>query len=252
MRNTGSLKPLTAAVLAAVLAGGTAQAAEPEELDGRVERLERLMQSRGLVDMQMRLESLQREMQSLRGQLEEVDHMLEEMRRRQRDLYLDIDRRMVQLERSAPASGPAPDADRQAAAPQGAETNPVEEQRAYEKAFDQLRDLRYEQAIQSFEAFLEAYPEGRYAHIAQYWVAEANYAQRRFEEAIRNYQALLDTYTQSPKRAEAMLKIGYSHYELGETEKAKSVLQALEREYGGTTEAGQAGNLLQKMRQSSS
>lgn len=252
MRNTGSLKPLTAAVLAAVLAAGSAHAAEPEELDRRVESLERLMKSRGLVDMQMRLESLQREMQSLRGQLEEVDHMLEEMRRRQRDLYLDIDRRMVQLERGASASGSAPEARSQAAGPKDADANPAEEQRAYEKAFDQLRNLRYDQAIESFKAFLEAYPNGRYAHIAQYWLGEANYAQRQFQAAIKNYQALLDNYAESPKRAEAMLKIGYSHYELGQTDKAKSVLQALEQEHAGTTEAGQAENLLQKMRQSSS
>src|SRR5690606_29755676 len=100
------LKTLAAAVLAAALGAGAAFAAEPEPLDQRVERLERLMSSRGLVDMQLRLESLQREMQTLRGQIEESNHLLEEMGQRQRDLYLDLDRRLLQVERSA-ASEPA-------------------------------------------------------------------------------------------------------------------------------------------------
>lgn len=251
------LKTLAAAVLAAALGAGAAFAAEPEPLDQRVERLERLMSSRGLVDMQLRLESLQREMQTLRGQLEEANHLLEEMGQRQRDLYLDLDRRLLQVERSA-ASEPAaaPEVRAQSLPEEGAGNSsavagdPAGEQKAYEKAFDLLRDLRYDQAIQAFREFLDAYPKGRYAHIAQYWLGEANYAQRRFAEAITSYQALLDNYAESPKRAEAMLKIGYSHYELGQPDKAKAVLQKLEREHPQTTEAGQAANLLQKMRSS--
>lgn len=251
------LTVLAAAVLAVAVGAGAAQGAEPEELNQRVERLERLMNSRGLVDMQMRLESLQREMQTLRGQLEEANHMLEELGQRQRDLYLDLDRRLVQMERGAAAPVPQASAQAQAApepdaaAPSGG-TDPAAEQRAYEKAFDLLRDLRYDQAIQSFREFLEAYPQGRYAHIARYWLGEANYAQRHFREAIASYQALLDKHADSPKRAEAMLKIGYSHYELGEADKAKAVLERLEREHPRTTEAGQAQNLLQKMRSSRS
>jgi len=111
-----------------------------------------------------------------------------------------------------------------------------------------LRALRYDKAISAFRDFIQQFPTGRYAHIAQYWIGEANYAQRRFAAAIVDYQALLDNYSNSPKLAEAMLKIGYSQFELKQYEQARVSLDNLIKSYPGTTEAGQGQNLLQKIK----
>jgi len=242
-------------------------------LEQRVARLERKLDSQGLVDMLSRIEQLQSDVQRLRGELEVQSHTIDELKQRQRDLYADIDRRLSQLERGAPVAGAAaPQNTGQGASAGGSGTvssvspgqgasagasaaasgtggsSPAKEQQAYQSAFDQLRELRYDQAIAAFRKFLKEYPHGRYAHIAQYWVAEANYAQRHFKAAIADYQKLLDDYPNSPKRAEAMLKIGYSYYELGDMDQAKTVLNNLLQAYPKTTESGQAQNLLQKIK----
>ncbi len=237
----------------------------------RLRRLEHIVNGRGLMDMQVRLDALQRNVQQLRGQIELQNHRLTELKRRQRDLYVDLDRRMSQLERagdgttmapsgvraSNPAAQGAPKAFVPARAPHrrsasravtATKAHTAKEQHAYQVAFDLLRELRYDQAITAFHTFLKDYPQGRYAHIAQYWVAEANYAQRRFKNAIADYQDLLDDYPHSPKRAEAMLKIGYCYYELGDIKRAQESLKNLTATYPNTTEAGQAKNLLQKLR----
>jgi tol-pal system protein YbgF len=134
-----------------------------------------------------------------------------------------------------------------AVAPSGA-GDLANEQQSYQAAFDLLRELRYDQAVTAFQGFIKSYPNGRYAHIAQYWIGEANYAQRNFKEAIKDYQKLIDKYPNSPKLAEAMLKIGYSQYELKEMKQAEATLNQLIKSYPGTTEAGQAQNLIQKIR----
>ncbi len=94
-----------------------------------------------------------------------------------------------------------------------------QERDAYQKAFDMLRELRYAQATEAFRNFLKQYPNGRYAQIAEYWLGEAGYAQRDFKQAIADYNTLLNNHPDTPKRAEVMLKIGYSHYELKEADK---------------------------------
>jgi tol-pal system protein YbgF len=233
----------------------------------RLSRLERILDSQGLVDMLMRMDTLQNEIQKLRGDLELQSHQLEEIKQRQRDLYVDIDRRLLQLERNSPVAADAgaaaggtraaPSAATQAAtnkaqtATADANNAPADsagEQQAYQKAFDTLRQLRYDQAVIAFQDFLAKYPKGRYAHIAQYWIGEADYAQRKFKQAIVDYQKLIDDYPTSPKLAEAMLKIGYSQYELKNNKAAETILNQLIKSYPGTTEAGQAQNLLQKIR----
>ncbi|GAB4300914.1 MAG: tol-pal system protein YbgF [Thiohalomonadaceae bacterium] len=266
------------AFIVPLLAVSLVYAADP--LEERVARLERQLESQALVDMALRLDRLEQEIQQLRGQMEEQTHTLGELRQRQRDLYLDIDRRLSRLEReggmtapqaavappvpasvpaaaSAPAvappvapvptAAPAPATAPVAAAPVST-ANADKEREAYQRAFDQLRDLRYEQAIAAFRNFLQEYPDGRYGHIAQYWIGEANYAQRNFKQAVVDYRTLLQRYPKSPKLAEAMLKIGYSQYELGDKAEARKILTELARLYPDTTEAGQANAFLQKMR----
>lgn len=233
----------------------------------RVKRLERILDNQGLVDMLLRIENMQNELQILRGEIELHNHELEQIKQRQRDLYVDIDRRLLRMERdgaqpgavAAPAPGKAAKGSSASTSPaaesgsaQSATAKPAadfaNEQKAYQHAFDLLRDLRYDQAVTAFQKFIKTYPEGRYAHIAQYWIGEANYAQRKFSQAIKDYQKLIDKYPKSPKLAEAMLKIGYSQYELKKYKQAESTLKTLAQNYPGTTEAGQAQNLIQKIR----
>ncbi|NOQ78574.1 MAG: tetratricopeptide repeat protein, partial [Gammaproteobacteria bacterium] len=112
---------------------------------------------------------------------------------------------------------------------------------------DELRARRYNKARDSFIALIAKYPSGRYAHIAQYWVAEASYAQRNFEQAIIDYQLLLDVYPFSPKKAAAQLKKAYSYYESGNKDAARNTLNQLLINYPDTTEAGQAKRLLKQL-----
>lgn len=229
--------------------------AQKPTTEQRILKLERLLESKGLVEMHIKLEELQKEVQILRGEIELQTHTLESIKKSQRDLYVDIDRRLLKIERSAsgvahaPVTPAAPVAGNAAGtATQTARNDIAREQKAYQEAFDLLRDLRYDKSIDAFRRFLQAYPDGRYSHIAQYWIGEANYAQRNYKSAIKDYQVLIKRYPSSPKLAEAMLKISYCYYELNDLNNADLNLQRLIKTYPDSTEAGQARNLLKKVR----
>ncbi len=76
-------------------------------LEQRLTRLERMVDNRALLEMLSRIEDMQSEVQVMRGELEMQRHEFEGIKQRQRDLYLDIDRRMLALEKSA-SSASAP------------------------------------------------------------------------------------------------------------------------------------------------
>jgi tol-pal system protein YbgF len=272
--------PLLAVAFTGVASAETRQAS----VEQRLERMERVLDSQSLLQMMERIDALQMEVQQLRGQLEEQQHQMEGMKNRQRELYLDVDRRMSRLEREgtgmapqAPASGVAPTpqvplttgntvkpvtpvattppvkptpAASGSSATAGGASQLAEERAAYQEAFDLLRELRYEQASTAFRDFIKKYPGSRYAHIAQYWLGEAAYARRDFKQAIQDYQALLDNYPRSGKRADAMLKIGYSYQELKRTQDSRRMMERLIELYPDSTEAGQARNQLRRMKKS--
>src|SRR3569832_2023908 len=92
---------------AALLAAAAHLAAEPrpapvvtypmpgtEEQGARGTQLERLLEGQALTDMLLRVQQMQQELQKLRGDLEVQTNEINGLKQRQRDLYLDIDRRL--------------------------------------------------------------------------------------------------------------------------------------------------------------
>lgn len=88
------------AVLSANAAERKAPVTEPAvpKLEQRVDNLERLMQSQGLLDMLQQLQALKTEINTLRGQIEVNTHELEKLQERQRTLYNDLDERLKKYE----------------------------------------------------------------------------------------------------------------------------------------------------------
>lgn len=246
-------------------------------IESRITKLERQVNNQTLLELFDRIDSLQTELQEMRALSEEQVHQIESLKQRQRDLYLDLDRRLSRAEReggsvipvstvgsvdegSSPmlvAGSQPPQAQPMVQPPTAGNTvvaqpevEPdalAEEREAYQKAFNLLRQLQYDPATAAFKSFIKKYPKGRYAHIAQYWLGEANYARRDFKQAIADYQMLIDHYPQSPKVAEAMLKLGYSRWELKAVIGAKTVLDQLVAKYPNSAEAKQAQPLLEKL-----
>ncbi len=257
------------------------QSAPPVEepaLEARVTKMERLLNSSTLVDLLNRVELLQREVQELRGEIEQKAYTLDQLKQRQRELYLDVDRRLRRVEtgdvgiapspagllpeqpvsvqpatpvtpprEGPPAIAPATMPATPAAEPELA-VDPAKEQAAYQEAFNLLKEGRYNRAVNVFQKFLAAYPEGRYGDNAQYWLGEAYYVTRQFAPALEAFTKLIEKYPTSPKRTHALLKMGYIHHELGETDKAKMALEDLMSRHPKTTAARLARERLQRMK----
>ena len=258
-----------ALLLVLLAAGASASAASKAELETRITQLERRLDSGGLMDMLNQVNEMQRQMQQLRGDIEVQNHTLENLQKRQRDLYLDIDRRLHRLEvggvEAQPAlSGAAPAATAPATAPgmAGAAAaaaapavaaapalNPAEQRKAYDKALELLKDGRYDDAATAFKDFLKQYPGSSYADNAQYWLGEVYYVTRQFPAALNEFDKVLKNYPNSSKSADAKLKLGYIQYELKDWSKARTLLNEVVSSYPGTTSARLAQERLDRLKQ---
>lgn len=99
------MKRLAFAVLLGAATGAAAQTADDA---ARLERLERALDNKGLLDLVQQVELLQQEVRQLRGELENQVYALEQLRKSQREAYLDAERRLATLESGAPAVPSAP------------------------------------------------------------------------------------------------------------------------------------------------
>lgn len=146
-----------------------------------------------------------------------------------------------------PATTPAvPVTSAPAAAPQAAVAS-ADEQAAYEQALNILREGRYSDAAQAYRQFLATYPNGRYADNAQYWLAETQYVTRQFPQALEEFGKVVNGYPNSAKLPDALLKLGYIHYEQGDWKAARENLQAVQQRFPDSTAARLATERLQRM-----
>ena len=250
--------PAKFVVLAAALCLGAVARADTDPLEARVNRLE----SQTLVEMLTRLNQLQDQVQQLRGQIEDQGHTLDGLQQHQRELYMELDGRLRKLEQGGgappPATGAAEGNTNAGAAPSPNTTAPTPppgaaaaggEQGAYQQAFNLLKQGQYPQATQAFRDFLAHYPKSQLAGNAQYWIGEANYVTRSYKVALAEFQKVVDDYPQSGKQADALLKIGYIHYDQGEWDKARAALGQVKSKYADSSAARLATERLRKMKQ---
>ncbi|TXH68152.1 MAG: tol-pal system protein YbgF [Thiothrix sp.] len=104
-------------------------------------------------------------------------------------------------------------------------------------------------SVPLFRSFLEKYPQHELAANAQYWLAEALYAQKDFEGASKEFMKVLKQYKDSPKSSGAALKLGYSFYELQQWEYARRTLEDTVRFFPDSSSAKLAEARLQKMKE---
>lgn len=211
------------------------------DLDRRLERIERVISNQSLLDLSQQMQALQTEVRSLRGSLEELQFQTGKGKDQQRDLYSDLDRRVKSLEEGG-----------RGVALEGGGTGlpvPAGSDRAnYQAAFDLLKSGQYEKATTAFQQFLTAFPASPLADNAQYWLGESYYVTRRYDEALKSFRVVVDRYKDSRKLPDAWLKIGYCQYELKNWNAARDALTRVSKEFPDSTVAPEATARLQRMK----
>lgn len=95
--------------LVALLAPGAATADKDEDaIKDRLAKVERALAGAGLVELAKQVEALQQEVRQLHGELENQAFTLEQVRKGQRDAYVDTDRRLAALEQGHATAGGTP------------------------------------------------------------------------------------------------------------------------------------------------
>ena len=246
-----------------VLLSGAASAALPPVVDGTGRVTSSAVTApaapaSSMLGLYNRLEQLQNEVQQLRGQVEEQTYLIDSLKKRQRDLYLDTDRRLQELETGKPiSSSSAPPSSlsmtnnqvvpsKQPALPTSSTGG--QDKQAYEVAFSSLKSGQYQQAINHFTQFASDYPTSSYLPNALYWLGEASYVNRDFKRAEHEFNQVLVQFPSHSKAKDAMLKIGFIQHENKQVKQAQQTLTNVVKSYPGTTVARLAEQRLEKMR----
>ena len=288
-RITRFMPRLSTALLVLIVLSLTGQAhaqsrARLSDVDARLKRVENVL-DQSLLDLLQQIEGLKGEVRILRGEIENLNNDIDTLKKRNRDLYRDTDRRIADLESVGSSSSlpalsqeldeqpldpvvvdqpvfvaeePAIPQPRTTSAgtgpappssPVGANTRAASaaEKAGYTKAYDALARGNNAEAVQGFDQFLREYPDGPFSDNAWYWQGEAKYAERDFDNALYNFSVVVEYFPSSPKVPDSRLKIGYALYEQQRFGEARQVLNGVTEDYPGRSAAVLARKRLQQM-----
>jgi tol-pal system protein YbgF len=236
--------------------GGCAVAPEDDpvqirlnDLDQRVQRIERVLTNQSLLDLAQRIDRVQNDLRGIRGEVEVLQNSSEGGKNQTRSLYSDLEKRLAALETlggvapstmgGAPGSVPA-------APPLGAAAA-AGEQATYDAAFTALKASDYPKAIAGFRNFVATYPTSPLASNAQYWLGEAHYVNREYQNAITAFQRVTTEWPESRKAPDALVKIGFTQAALNRNGDARITLEDVVRRYPGTEAAQLAAERLKRL-----
>lgn len=225
--------------------------------EARIARLEESIRNIGVVELLRQLDQLNAELARLRGQLEVLGNENQQIQKRQRDFYLDLDSRLKRLEGGAPGgAAPAPPigAQEPATPPPQAPTkvstreDQAREVKAYDAASNLFRRNDFSSAIEAFRAFLKDYPASQLAANASYWIGISYANLKDYRNALAAQEELLSRYPQSPKAPDALLAIAAVQLEQGDGGSARNTLEDIIARYPSSEAAGKARTRLASLR----
>jgi len=218
------------------------------------------------------MQNLQEEVRMLTGLVEELTYELEQVKQRQLDDYLDLDRRLG-VGRQADESNvtdpfitPTNPLDLMGAQDSLTAVVGVDAERdvsvsalpeALEFVVDQslvkddysaaskklLKERDIEGAAIALKRHLETYPGSPFAANAYYWLGEIYLLQGDIELARQSFTNIVERHADHPKAMDSRFKLGKIYFQLGEVERARDLLEQVSKSEGGA--AAKARNFLE-------
>lgn len=200
-------------------------------------------QSRGQLELMNQLQRQADEMAGLRGMIETLTNRQDMADKRLKDLYLDLDTRVRNVETRGGAVAAAGDPGAPAPAKP---VDPAVEMKSYETALGLLRANKLKEAITGFEGFQKDYPNSNLAPNAQFWMGNAWSALGNCKKAIELLSQGVSRWPQSSKTPDMLLSLSTCQKDSGQNADAKKSLETIVSKYPDSPAAETARQRLGK------
>ncbi|UTW46458.1 tol-pal system protein YbgF [bacterium SCSIO 12696] len=178
-------------------------------------------------EMFYQIQALQEEVRQLRGLIEELNYQVDELKQRQQDDYLDLDRR-ISAAGTAPAGQPGGVTAPAGSTPASQPLLPVagdDEKQLYGRAQSLLKNKEFDAAISAFENHIATYPNGKLVANSHYWLGQIYTVKGNLDKAGQAFAQVVNKYPGSNKALDSAFKLGKVYHLQGDNAKARDLLE---------------------------
>jgi tol-pal system protein YbgF len=119
---------------------------------------------------------------------------------------------------------------------------------AFNLAYNDYLNGRYDLAVTGFQRFLKDFPSTSLAPNAYYWMGESYFSLKDYPHATQAFQKVVNEHPRSEKVAPALFKMGVVTAEAGDLPKARGYLRRVIEDFSTSDEAKLAKSKLAEIR----
>ena len=177
---------------------------------------------RNQADLSVKMDSLTTQLGPLSSQLQETQNRMSLLGQRLDDVESNMSSRMNKL--SEQLSGTAL-------------TVPPPPSEMYRLAYSDFSSGKYDIAKVGFKSYLDKYPAGELANLAQYYLGECYYSQSSWQSAYEQFDLVEKNYPKSDQVTAARLKKALCLELLGKVKESRELLKNLVKDFPNSAEA---------------
>ncbi len=194
--------------------------------------------------LEVKLRELEDQMRDLQGMIEENRHSAEKATQRLDQLEQEWGQRFIELETRLPVTPPptigsqAPDEPKETSDPQKADAPEAPPKPAFESArehynhaFSALQREAYEEAESHFRSFVVTYPNDPLLGNVYYWLGETYYVREEYAKAANEFRKGYKAAQDGPKAPDNLLKLAFALEKQKKNAPACVVLKQLLEKY---------------------
>lgn len=256
--------------------------AQPQSLEERVKRLERITDNPVLMQLSRKLGQQQSEIQQLYDQVDRLQHKLNLMESKQNNRYKETDDRLSELKAAKSitaehlnneqsvksiivektkimAGASKPTIKIAEAKPNVIINKPKQvgliktraanklEKSKYKAAFSLMKNKKYEAARLAFVEFKDTHPTSSLASNALYWAGEASLVLNKKQLGLDYFLEVITHYAKSYKAPDALLRAADTFKGLNKIEQAKASYLQIQKDYPESQAAKRAAKGLKRI-----
>lgn len=177
------------------------------------------------------------EISRLTGEIEVIQHNLEQLKKSQKEFFTTLDNRVLTIENVKTQ-----------------EENKLKEEInarniEFENNLNKFKEQKFKEASWGFASFINKNPNNQLTGDAQFWLANSFYALKEYKKAIEAYNKFIENYPQNEKISDAMLSLAFAYLETKNLKNNETTLKQIVSKYPDSEAGKEASKILKEMKQ---
>jgi tol-pal system protein YbgF len=188
-------------------------------------------------NLMLQVRDLQQQVAEQRGLVEELNYELQILQQEQKERYVDLDQRLLDMQQQMDMQAVAPAESEVSTSVSDSAVSDEDILAEYNAARELIRNRDFPGAIDALSDFAGAHPNHELTPNAWYWLGEVHLVSRQVEQARAAFETVVEDHADHAKVPDSLYKLGVIAQQQEQGSQARRLFQRVISDFPGSQSA---------------